>query len=126
MTLASQSGLEGLTIGSLAEATGLSKSGLFAHFGSREDLQLAVLDWVREKFAENVFRAVRVELEAPASYFPADRTLSADAVTLHNQYLRVAVTVRSPEFAQHFNSAQYLLSMFGDSERAMPLRSSVP
>src|SRR5258706_6219006 len=54
--LASESGLDGLTIGSLAAATGLSKSGLFAHFGSREELQLAVLERTREKFAEVVFR----------------------------------------------------------------------
>ncbi len=41
---ASVSGFESLTIGTLAEQTGLSKSGLFAHFGSKEDLQLAALD----------------------------------------------------------------------------------
>jgi len=41
--IVSQAGLEGLTIGSLADATGMSKSGLFAHFGSREELLLAVL-----------------------------------------------------------------------------------
>lgn len=43
LALASRDGLDSLTIGSLAEATGMSKSGLFAHFGSREELQLAVL-----------------------------------------------------------------------------------
>src|SRR5215510_12156493 len=52
--IVSKAGLEGLTIGSLAEATGMSKSGLFAHFGSREDLQLAVLERGREKFGEAV------------------------------------------------------------------------
>ncbi|MFY7858488.1 MAG: TetR/AcrR family transcriptional regulator, partial [Limnohabitans sp.] len=36
--LASQIGLEGLSIGALAEVTGMSKSGVFAHFGSREEL----------------------------------------------------------------------------------------
>jgi AcrR family transcriptional regulator len=54
--LASEIGLDSLTIGSLAEATGMSKSGLFAHFGSREELQLAVLERTRETFAEVVFR----------------------------------------------------------------------
>lgn len=44
LKIASKLGLEGLTIGTLAEATGMSKSGLFAHFGSREELQLAVLE----------------------------------------------------------------------------------
>lgn len=43
LALASRDGLDSLTIGTLADATGMSKSGLFAHFGSREDLQLAVL-----------------------------------------------------------------------------------
>jgi AcrR family transcriptional regulator len=40
--LASQIGLEGLSIGALAEVTGMSKSGVFAHFGSREELQISV------------------------------------------------------------------------------------
>src|SRR3954454_25206918 len=40
---ASRTGLEGLSIGGLATELGLSKSGLFAHFGSKEDLQVAVL-----------------------------------------------------------------------------------
>ncbi len=53
--LASQKGLEGLSVGALAEATGLSKSGLFAHFGSREALQLAVLDEYHQRFAASVF-----------------------------------------------------------------------
>ena len=45
--LASQMGLEGLSIGALAEVAGMSKSGVFAHFGSREELQISV---VREYF----------------------------------------------------------------------------
>lgn len=52
--IVSQAGLEGLTIGSLAEATGMSKSGLFAHFGSREDLLLAVLSRGQEEFVKVV------------------------------------------------------------------------
>ncbi|GLH74686.1 TetR family transcriptional regulator [Geothrix limicola] len=55
MDLASVKGLEGLTIGSLAEATGLSKSGLFAHFGSKEELQLATIQAARGVFQEQVF-----------------------------------------------------------------------
>ena len=52
---ASASGFESLTIGSLAERTGMSKSGLFAHFGSKLDLQIAALDEAARRFAENVF-----------------------------------------------------------------------
>jgi AcrR family transcriptional regulator len=55
LKIASKLGLEGLTIGSLADATGMSKSGLFAHFGSREDLQLAVLDHAAKLYGEKVF-----------------------------------------------------------------------
>src|SRR3954454_4841849 len=52
---ASAAGFESLTIGSLAERTGLSKSGLFAHFGSRLDLQIAALDEAARRFTEQVF-----------------------------------------------------------------------
>jgi AcrR family transcriptional regulator len=55
LKIASRLGLEGLTIGSLADATGMSKSGLFAHFGSREDLQLAVLEHAAQRYGEQVF-----------------------------------------------------------------------
>ena len=41
--LAAQIGLEGLSIGALAEVTQMSKSGVFAHFGSREELQISVI-----------------------------------------------------------------------------------
>lgn len=55
MQMASELGLEGLSIGKLADATGLSKAGLFAHFGSKEELQLATLKAVRDWVAEEVF-----------------------------------------------------------------------
>ncbi len=52
-------GLEGLTIGSLASALGISKSGLFAHFGSKEELQCAVVDEARDIFVEAVIDPAR-------------------------------------------------------------------
>jgi AcrR family transcriptional regulator len=55
LKIASRLGLEGLTIGTLADATGMSKSGLFAHFGSREELQLAVLEHAAQLYGEKVF-----------------------------------------------------------------------
>lgn len=58
LRIASRLGLEGLTIGSLADATGMSKSGLFAHFGSREDLQLAVLEHAAQLYGQKVFAPV--------------------------------------------------------------------
>ena len=55
VALASQVGLEGLSIGSLADRVAMSKSGLFAHFGSKEDLQLLTLKQAQALFFEEVF-----------------------------------------------------------------------
>jgi len=52
--IASAQGLEGLTVGSLAEQLGMSKSGLFAHFGSKEELQLATIELARQVFISKV------------------------------------------------------------------------
>src|SRR5688572_30907401 len=54
MTLASVNGLEGLTIGRLAEELTLSKSGLFAHFGSKEALEVAVVEEASRQFVQDV------------------------------------------------------------------------
>jgi AcrR family transcriptional regulator len=66
LNVASRLGLEGLTIGSLADATGMSKSGLFAHFGSREGLQLAVLEHAAQRYGETVLMpALKIERGLP-------------------------------------------------------------
>src|SRR5678815_2922243 len=52
--LAKTVGLSGLSIGRLAEDTGLSKSGLFAHFGSKEALEIAVIEEAARQFVELV------------------------------------------------------------------------
>ena len=52
---ASHMGLEGLSIGALAELTQMSKSGVFAHFGSREELQIAVIREYHARFKDEVF-----------------------------------------------------------------------
>jgi AcrR family transcriptional regulator len=52
---ASHMGLEGLSIGALAELTQMSKSGVFAHFGSREELQISVIREYHARFEEEVF-----------------------------------------------------------------------
>ena len=54
LALASTVGLEGLSIGSVAKAAGLSKSGLFAHFESKEDLQLQVLETAVDRWMRRV------------------------------------------------------------------------
>ena len=56
LALAAHIGIEGLSIGGLAEVTGMSKSGVFAHFGSREELQISVVREYHAKFEDEVFR----------------------------------------------------------------------
>jgi len=52
---ASRAGFESLTIGALAGRVGLSKSGLFAHFGSRAELQVAAIEAAAGRFTQTVF-----------------------------------------------------------------------
>src|SRR5579862_8763496 len=56
VNIASVEGLEGLTVGKLASLLRISKSGLFAHFGSKEELQSAVVEEARQIFIEKVIR----------------------------------------------------------------------
>jgi AcrR family transcriptional regulator len=66
VNLASVDGLEGVTIGRLADELKMSKSGLFAHFGSKEDLQLATVEMARTIFVDHVIRpALTVPVGAP-------------------------------------------------------------
>jgi AcrR family transcriptional regulator len=60
--LATLDGLDGLSIGRLADHIGMSKSGLYAHFGSKEELQLATIDAAQEIFDREVTALV---MEAP-------------------------------------------------------------
>ncbi|HXX13919.1 MAG TPA: TetR/AcrR family transcriptional regulator [Candidatus Eremiobacteraceae bacterium] len=60
--IASVQGLEGLTVGTLANALGMSKSGLFGHFGSKRVLQLATVDAARQIFIDSV---IKPSLTAP-------------------------------------------------------------
>lgn len=62
VSLATVEGLEGLSIGGLAKALGISKSGLYAHFGSKQELQLATIDE-----AERIFD---LEVIDPATAHP--------------------------------------------------------
>ena len=55
LALAAQIGLEGLSIGAVAELTQMSKSGVFAHFGSREELQISVVREYHHRFEQEVF-----------------------------------------------------------------------
>jgi len=59
--LASRCGLEGVSIGHLAEDLGLSKSGLFAHFGAKEILQVEILRFAADRFVQAVVRPALAE-----------------------------------------------------------------
>lgn len=83
--LATQIGLEGLSIGALAEVTGMSKSGVFAHFGSREELQISVI--------RNYFRLFEEEVFYPALHQP--RGLPRLRAMFDNWMKRVAVEIQS-------------------------------
>jgi AcrR family transcriptional regulator len=81
--LATVDGLEGLSIGQLARATGMSKSGLYAHFGSKLDLQLATVESARETFVEEVL------IPALSSARGIDRLLAACEAFLSHVERRV-------------------------------------
>jgi AcrR family transcriptional regulator len=53
--MAAQLGLEGLSIGAVADAMQMSKSGVFAHFGSREELQISVIREYHQRFEQEIF-----------------------------------------------------------------------
>lgn len=83
--LSTQIGLEGLSIGVLAEVTQMSKSGVFAHFGSREELQISVIREYFGRFEQEVFY--------PALH--AERGLPRVEALFHNWMKRVAVEIQS-------------------------------
>src|SRR3954471_20408539 len=60
--MAGRDGLEGVTIGRLSEELGLSKSGLFAHFGAKDALEVEILRFAADRFVQDV---VRPALAAP-------------------------------------------------------------
>ncbi|MBU1162400.1 MAG: TetR/AcrR family transcriptional regulator [Proteobacteria bacterium] len=66
LDMASQLGLECVTIGNLAKTTNLSKSGLFAHFQSKENLQIEILNYAAQSFSESVIiPALKTEAGIP-------------------------------------------------------------
>lgn len=83
--LAAHIGLEGLSIGALAEVAQMSKSGVFAHFGSREELQISVIREYYARFQDEVFE--------PAMSVP--RGLPRVRALFSNWMKRVAVEIQS-------------------------------
>ncbi len=94
LALASQIGLEGLSIGALAEVAGMSKSGVFAHFGSREELQISVVREYHEKFEEEVFRpALQAERGLPRLRALFDRWLKRVSVEIDSGCIYISGAV---------------------------------
>lgn len=85
LALATQVGVEGLSIGAVADATGRSKSGVFAHFGSREELQISVVREYFHQFEQEIFY--------PAMQAP--RGLPRVKALFENWMKRVAVEIQS-------------------------------
>ncbi|MCD2517094.1 TetR/AcrR family transcriptional regulator [Massilia sp. G4R7] len=83
LELSSRDGLEGLTIGLLADRMNMSKSGVFAHFGSREDLQLEVVKLYHHRFEQEVFfPSVREQRGLPRLQSMFDRWLARVSVEI--------------------------------------------
>jgi AcrR family transcriptional regulator len=92
--LASHMGLEGLSIGALAEVTQMSKSGVFAHFGSREELQISVIREYHARFDEEVFRpAVREPRGMPRLVALFDRWVRRVSVELDSGCIYISGAV---------------------------------
>ncbi len=85
--LATHIGLEGLSIGALADVTGMSKSGVFAHFGSREELQISVIREYHVRFEQEgvLPRDERSARSGP----PARHVRQLDAAHLHRNRFRL-------------------------------------
>ena len=92
--LASHMGLEGLSIGALAEVTQMSKSGVFAHFGSREELQISVVRQYHARFEEEVFfPAIREERGLPRLRALFDRWVRRVSVELDSGCIYISGAV---------------------------------
>jgi AcrR family transcriptional regulator len=94
LSLAAHKGLEGLSIGAIAETMGMSKSGVFAHFGSREELQIAVLREYHVRFEEEVFTpALDVERGLPRLRALFDRWLRRVSVEIDSGCIYISGAV---------------------------------
>ena len=92
--LSSHMGLEGLSIGALAEVTQMSKSGVFAHFGSREELQIAVIREYHARFEDEVFfPAVREQRGLPRLRALFDRWVRRVSVELDSGCIYISGAV---------------------------------
>jgi AcrR family transcriptional regulator len=122
--LASQMGLEGLSIGALAELMRMSKSGVFAHFGSREELQISVIREYHERFAAEVFApAIREPRGLPRLRALFERWLRRVSVEIDSGciYISGAVEFDDRPGAVRDALAQMVRTWHGTLEKAIRL-----
>ena len=94
LALSSQKGLEGLSIGTLAEAMNMSKSGVFAHFGSREELQISVIREYHNRFEEEIFHpAIREARGLPRLLAMFDRWIHRVSVEIDSGCIYISGAV---------------------------------
>ena len=87
-------GFEGLSIGTIADSVGMSKSGVFAHFGSREELQISVVREYHAKFDEEVFRpALKLPRGLPRLREMFDRWVKRVAVEIDSGCIYISGAV---------------------------------
>lgn len=118
LALASHMGLEGLSIGALAEVTQMSKSGVFAHFGSREELQISVVREYHAKFDEEVFRpALKLPRGLPRLRAMFDRWVKRVAVEIDSGCIYISGAVEFDDRPGPVRDA--LVSMVQTWQRAL-------
>jgi AcrR family transcriptional regulator len=121
---ASHMGLEGLSIGALADAMHMSKSGVFAHFGSREELQISVIREYHERFAAEVFApAIRAPRGLPRLRALFERWLRRVSVEIDSGciYISGAVEFDDRPGAVRDALAQMVRTWHGTLEKAIRL-----
>ena len=116
--LASHMGLEGLSIGALAEVMQMSKSGVFAHFGSREELQISVIREYHARFEEEVFfPAVREARGLPRLRALFERWIRRVSVEVDSGCIYISGAVEFDDRPGPVRDA--LLAMVGDWQTAL-------
>jgi AcrR family transcriptional regulator len=126
LEIASRDGLEGLTIGTLADQMQMSKSGVFAHFGSREELQLAVLKEYVHRFVEQVLRpAVKKPRGLPRLEAILDRWVGFLALELTRGCIMIAGAVEYDDRPGPLREAMVAIITGWKSELLKAIRQAV-
>ena len=120
--LATHIGLEGLSIGALADVTGMSKSGVFAHFGSREELQISVIQQYHACFEQEVFYpALRSARGLPRLRALFDHWMKRTTVELDSGCIYISGAIDFDERTGPVRDAlaQSVMAWFGAMKRAI-------